>query len=949
MCTRRTYFEPEPSEFSPPIHDDEISNTNANNDISLSIIDNSDGSEANDGTEEIEDENTLQHGDPLKFVLSSDSDDKEEGLHGDQVSVKQFANRRASINVDSFISAMGSIPRVVEPPDVPPKKELRTPLSARLATLVRRARSDMVVRLHTNSNDSDASESQAQVFTAYPAFFPSASRSIHGHVVAAVANGDILIQRELPGTPALTALDVRPQNGPRLNIFVHPEATSFCRQWPLGGGNEASTSGRMTTGSMMNPGCVYSVKTLPVVDTASDTGLTRKAQRLWSGLTDFLKPNERLAQFVALNDAPNELDLFLLKKAAKFHLVLEITAFSQATILPPYSPLLSSSSRCILNGVLLYELLGATAEAHSSTTLQLGQECQSVDSVTNSFTEVHHGPEVVLRFRPLRVLECKPDNRHVNMCYFSYLKFPSGSLIAERILAGNQGTLTDNDHHQLSTVLVILTESTHSQSAVYLILCSADAVTPLTLLITSDHLSPCVALAYGQHCSYRVRVSIVGAIVARGFFILDEFSRVELTEAVRLSEGRLDHTRSYPLPGFRRRNASLVTMEGTVLEVDSSSSQVWPLCTGCLSDALKQKVPSAKPPNAHLECSRCQARIDRPFHAVEIFVEVIDTVQQQRFKVCILPSCFAEITGLSEAQVYQSSFLDPRLLIGQSVSILLGLLIKLPECEESQVALSDCRNVIIQSQRKGAGSVFRAHVKHRKGPAKLRPVDYSERHGYIRGVVREIIHDPGRGAPLARVDFRDMYSYRHIKQLFIAAEGMYTGQFVYCGKKAALQIGNVLPLGSMPEGTVICNVEEKNGDRGRLARAGGTYATIVSHNHDTNKTRVKLPSGAKKVLSSGCRAMVGLVAGGGRIDKPILKAGRAYHKYKAKRNCWPHVRGVCMNPVEHPHGGGNHQHIGKPSTIRRDASHGRKVGLIAARRTGRIRGTRVIVAKSDKE
>lgn len=105
----------------------------------------------------------------------------------------------------------------------------------------------------------------------------------------------------------------------------------------------------------------------------------------------------------------------------------------------------------------------------------------------------------------------------------------------------------------------------------------------------------------------------------------------------------------------------------------------------------------------------------------------------------------------------------------------------------------------------------------------------------------------------------------------------------------------MLPIGAMPEGTVICNVEEKNGDRGRLARAGGTYATIVSHNHDTNRTRVKLPSGAKKVLSSGCRAMIGLVAGGGRIDKPILKAGRAYHKYKAKRNCWPVVRGVCMN------------------------------------------------------
>jgi ribosomal protein L2 len=56
---------------------------------------------------------------------------------------------------------------------------------------------------------------------------------------------------------------------------------------------------------------------------------------------------------------------------------------------------------------------------------------------------------------------------------------------------------------------------------------------------------------------------------------------------------------------------------------------------------------------------------------------------------------------------------------------------------------------------------------------------------------------------------------------------------------------------------------------------------------------------------------IGVVAGGGRIDKPVLKAGRAYHKYKVKRNCWPKVRGVAMNPVEHPHGGGNHQHIGE--------------------------------------
>uniref|UniRef100_A0A671RR42 Large ribosomal subunit protein uL2 n=1 Tax=Sinocyclocheilus anshuiensis TaxID=1608454 RepID=A0A671RR42_9TELE len=227
---------------------------------------------------------------------------------------------------------------------------------------------------------------------------------------------------------------------------------------------------------------------------------------------------------------------------------------------------------------------------------------------------------------------------------------------------------------------------------------------------------------------------------------------------------------------------------------------------------------------------------------------------------------------------------------------------------------------VIRGQRKGAGSVFKAHVKHRKGAAKLRHIDFAERHGYIKGIVKDIIHDPGRGAPLAKVMFR-----------------IHTAQ---------LNIGNVLPVGTMPEGTIVCCLEEKPGDRGKLARASGNYATVISHNPETKKSRVKLPSGSKKVISSANRAVVGVVAGGGRIDKPILKAGRAYHKYKAKRNCWPRVRGVAMNPVEHPFGGGNHQHIGKPSTIRRDAPAGRKVGLIAARRTGRLRGTKTV---QDKE
>lgn len=191
----------------------------------------------------------------------------------------------------------------------------------------------------------------------------------------------------------------------------------------------------------------------------------------------------------------------------------------------------------------------------------------------------------------------------------------------------------------------------------------------------------------------------------------------------------------------------------------------------------------------------------------------------------------------------------------------------------------------------------------RKCPAKFRSLDFAERHGYVRGVVREIVHDAGRGAPLAKVVFRSPYRFKQITETFIANEGLYTGQFIYAGKNAALTVGNVLPLGSMPEGTVVSNVEEKVGDRGTLGRTSGNYITIIGHNPDEGKTRVKLPSGAKKVISSSSRGMIGIVAGGGRTDKPLLKASRAKHKFAVKRNSWPKTRGVAMNPVDHPHGG----------------------------------------------
>ncbi|KAJ7026906.1 translation protein SH3-like domain-containing protein [Mycena alexandri] len=207
------------------------------------------------------------------------------------------------------------------------------------------------------------------------------------------------------------------------------------------------------------------------------------------------------------------------------------------------------------------------------------------------------------------------------------------------------------------------------------------------------------------------------------------------------------------------------------------------------------------------------------------------------------------------------------------------------------------------------------------GPLVPRPADAQRRARPSASTSARIIHDSGRGAPLARVVFRDPYRYKLREETFIATEGLHTGAFVYCGKKATLAVENVLPVGQCPEGTIVCNVKEKVGDRGALARTSGNYATVIGHSPDDNKTQIRFAQWGEEDRVGGACATVGIVAGGGRIDKPLLKLAR---------------RAVAMNPVvDRPHGTGNHQPIGKVSTI----APGRKVGLIPARTTGLLRGT----------
>ena len=101
---------------------------------------------------------------------------------------------------------------------------------------------------------------------------------------------------------------------------------------------------------------------------------------------------------------------------------------------------------------------------------------------------------------------------------------------------------------------------------------------------------------------------------------------------------------------------------------------------------------------------------------------------------------------------------------------------------------------VIRPCRKGKGSVYRSHVCGRQGAVGMKRNDYAERHGYLKAVVKEIVHDKGRGAPLAKIQFKDPYRFKKINILLPAPEGLYSGQFIYSGKKGNLKLNEDLVI-----------------------------------------------------------------------------------------------------------------------------------------------------------
>ncbi len=233
----------------------------------------------------------------------------------------------------------------------------------------------------------------------------------------------------------------------------------------------------------------------------------------------------------------------------------------------------------------------------------------------------------------------------------------------------------------------------------------------------------------------------------------------------------------------------------------------------------------------------------------------------------------------------------------------------------------------LRAQRRGKGSFTFIATKNATADVAYLRVKDTEPTGVLSGQIVALETDRGRSAILAHVLFANGK-----EEYMIASEGLLEGQTVEMGRNAPLGLGNVLPLARIPEGCPIFSIEKIAEDGGSLVRAAGLYGLIMSK---TEKfALIKLSSGKTIELPLECRATVGCVAGGGRHEKPLLKAGAKFHLMRARRRHYPGLRGVAMNAVDHPFGGSQH-HAGKSKSTKRNAPPGRKVGAIASSRTGR--------------
>lgn len=222
-------------------------------------------------------------------------------------------------------------------------------------------------------------------------------------------------------------------------------------------------------------------------------------------------------------------------------------------------------------------------------------------------------------------------------------------------------------------------------------------------------------------------------------------------------------------------------------------------------------------------------------------------------------------------------------------------------------------------------------VRFRGGGHKqsYRHVDFKRRKYDVPAIVQRLEYDPNRSAFIALVKYNDgELSY------ILAPQRLRAGDQVVSGQRVDIKPGNAMPMASIPVGTIIHNIEMKQGAGGKIARAAGTYAQLVGK--DAGYAQIKLMSGELRVVRAECMASIGAVSNPDNMNQKIGKAGR--NRWLGRR---PHNRGVVMNPVDHPLGGGEGRSSGgrhpvtpwgKPTKGHKTRSNKRTDSLIIRRR-----------------
>lgn len=234
---------------------------------------------------------------------------------------------------------------------------------------------------------------------------------------------------------------------------------------------------------------------------------------------------------------------------------------------------------------------------------------------------------------------------------------------------------------------------------------------------------------------------------------------------------------------------------------------------------------------------------------------------------------------------------------------------------------------LLIQQRRGKGSQ-RYKSPTGKFAGKLSIIKNKDKN--VVGYVKDIIKCPGHYAPLAIINYDENES-----TLIPAFEGMKLGDTISAGPQAQMSRGNILILKNIPEGTQVYNIESQPGDGGKFCRSSGTFGRVTTKTEKS--VTIILPSKKEKMFCPDCRAIIGNVAGSGRCEKPVVKAGKKYFAKRARNKNWPSVSGNSMNAVDHPFGGSSSNRNKIARQASRHAPPGRKVGSLAPRKTGKKR------------